>query len=842
MAGGGIRNDLTFGTKIKSQQTDIKTLFSMLNSTYRVAAQQGGFRTGTGSPSVVNDLYLRVKGGTMQGAIAFAPRIITLTSSKLVDIAQDTDDFTSRLIISNGGAFELKFIDGGGTNGQAQFNGQLLFLQGVLTETIVIVNNNGNGDLTDGNIDTLSGSNFTLTGDEIIMFQFDSTSAKWKQITNGNSIASTGWTDSSVNTSSGVKTFLDTTMKLRNVANTFDAYFVHTATADRIFTLPDVGGSEIVVSPMQTDLDANSLDIDNVDRLLFTDSAGSFGSTSDTGMVRTSTGLASNVPTGDEHIFRVEDVQLSLIGQFGGSNDTIVTSESAESATAFFRTIRRDTTPSAGAAVGGIEFWGVDSTGTQDEQFARILVDAEDLTVGAVDGSMHFQVEKASLPVTFISLNNSNDNLISIWKNMQFQTGIDLEMEGNDILLESSGNAFIVGDSAGVDIHADGSGDSVAMHVDGVVQSFSATGLQLGATAELDLVHRALLMTATSATFLADGYIWHDSADGKLKGRENSTNFNLNTAGGGGATTELDNLGTTAVNAIINMGANNLTFTSGGDIVLNAGFTLGQLFFDGVAGVGDDTYITGSGTAGRINVVSEGVNTFGFLPTNLVILTDAQITGDFSFTDGTRTLDMNRSDIIDVDNMSFDGALSGITGLDDITMVGTGSTINMANGLISNLDTLDMNGAGSRIQDLDDLDFQGAGSTLVQLDTLTLFDSGSIFDMNLGDIVDGGNIDVLDVDCADIDCLDVVCHSLIRSGGATEIGIFVTNDTGTIGGFGTVQIPTDTGGESNSATADTDFGAFDGAIGLYERSGGVSPFFCVRSNGVWYGTLMTLNI
>jgi hypothetical protein len=44
-------------------------------------------------------------------------------------------------------------------------------------------------------------------------------------------------------TVSGIKTFLDTTMKLRNVANTFDGYFVNTNTADRIYTLQDAAGT-----------------------------------------------------------------------------------------------------------------------------------------------------------------------------------------------------------------------------------------------------------------------------------------------------------------------------------------------------------------------------------------------------------------------------------------------------------------------------------------------------------------------------------------------------------------------------------------------------------------------
>lgn len=52
----------------------------------------------------------------------------------------------------------------------------------------------------------------------------------------------------SAQTNSGIKTFLDTTMKLRNVANTFDGYFVNTNTANRIYTLKDADGTLAFVS------------------------------------------------------------------------------------------------------------------------------------------------------------------------------------------------------------------------------------------------------------------------------------------------------------------------------------------------------------------------------------------------------------------------------------------------------------------------------------------------------------------------------------------------------------------------------------------------------------------
>lgn len=47
----------------------------------------------------------------------------------------------------------------------------------------------------------------------------------------------------SVQTNSGAKTFLDTTFKLQNVANTFNGSFVNTNTANRIYTLKDANGT-----------------------------------------------------------------------------------------------------------------------------------------------------------------------------------------------------------------------------------------------------------------------------------------------------------------------------------------------------------------------------------------------------------------------------------------------------------------------------------------------------------------------------------------------------------------------------------------------------------------------
>ena len=56
----------------------------------------------------------------------------------------------------------------------------------------------------------------------------------------------------STQTNSGVKTFLDTTLLLRNAANTFNGSFTNTNTADRIYTLPDTAGTIALTSNLSS--------------------------------------------------------------------------------------------------------------------------------------------------------------------------------------------------------------------------------------------------------------------------------------------------------------------------------------------------------------------------------------------------------------------------------------------------------------------------------------------------------------------------------------------------------------------------------------------------------------
>ncbi len=173
MAQGKARTPKSFGRRIKDQQVDIKKLYNLVerrNAVAQVSSQLGGQ-----APNTQSTGFLKTAGDTMIGPIAFLPVLITLGATDTIDIGKETDAFTSRIILSNAGANDLATISG------AQHNGQLLFIQGVQTETIPIT--------TVGNIETIDGSTFTLADDDIIMFMFDVTDNKWQQVTIGKNSA-----------------------------------------------------------------------------------------------------------------------------------------------------------------------------------------------------------------------------------------------------------------------------------------------------------------------------------------------------------------------------------------------------------------------------------------------------------------------------------------------------------------------------------------------------------------------------------------------------------------------------------------------------------------------------
>ena len=126
---------------------------------------------------------LRIEGDTMIGPIAFFPKLqaIDISDGSLNISREFGEAFTSRVIVSNlTAAPGINYIHG------AAFAGQILLLQGVLTETFTIFDGTGN-------IRTFDGNDIVVTDNQNVWLVFDSIANEWAAIGGaGGSGAGTG--------------------------------------------------------------------------------------------------------------------------------------------------------------------------------------------------------------------------------------------------------------------------------------------------------------------------------------------------------------------------------------------------------------------------------------------------------------------------------------------------------------------------------------------------------------------------------------------------------------------------------------------------------------------------
>ena len=83
---------------------------------------------------------------------------------------------------------------------------------------------------------------------------------------------------------------------------------------------------------------------------------------------------------------------------------------------------------------------------------------------------------------------------------------------------------------------------------------------------------------------------------------------------------------------------------------------------------------------------------------------------------------------------------------------------------------------------------------------------------------------------------------ILKSSSSTEIGFQVSNDSISIGDDGTLQIPHVNGASSTAAQADTDFGDGLGCMGVYTNATSNTHLLVIRqSDGNWSGVILTDN-
>lgn len=280
----------------------------------------------------------------------------------------------------------------------------------------------------------------------------------------------------------------------------------------------------LTTTALNTDIHMNTFDIDQLDRLIFDETAGSSLAAGDVGITSDATSnMNSNVPTGASFFWNINDVDHLTLQR--PSADPILQLKSTSTDVPLIRTQQtKGSAPTLGTKIGRWQIFGTDSTGSTVESFAEIYADYEDVSVGSVDGSLHLAVDLASSLTTFLSLNDSNDGKLSIWKNLFHQTGIHQELNSNRIYSTTTANdTFMKGNSADIGFFI-----SDAATAKG---TFGATRLILKNDYYLQSQAVEYRNVVADISTPINGTIWYNSTLNKFRGQENGVAVDM--IGGG---------------------------------------------------------------------------------------------------------------------------------------------------------------------------------------------------------------------------------------------------------------------------------------------------------------------
>ena len=515
--------------------------------------------------------------------------------------------------------------------------------------------------------------------------------------------------------------------------------------------------SNLASPTLNTDLSFNSYDAKLVDRIEFTSSSGAVSAASTATIYLDSGGsMTANVATGDSFVVTVND------------SATIPFSASASSVTVLgviFDTNNAD-------------YNGVNIIGT-----GAVLADV----AAAVDiGSSAKYYDRANI------------------RGIQFR--------GNDLTAPNSSSVNQIKTTA----------TSMAFNLDNTIHNYiwyhnGVSTMSLGDTA-LTVPTNIILGDGTSgqgALTLADstsyvgasnGAIYREGADVKIY--SGGSEVNITTVTNGFATTELDNLGTTAINA---------SMVPNGDGTLDLGSSIAA--WDSVnadyirfrndvtaPSPGQTHKISTSSTAMDFNV-SGAADTFNFYinGTNEVILgSTCTFNGNIILGDGAT----GSGTITFSDSVSFVGASNGAIYREgsDVKIYTGGSEINM-----SSIPTLSASNTwtGTETVFSNNVTFGSSGvdtiSYVGKIDTNVLLVGGLVF----------------------------------KSQNTTEIGFQVTNGSLTVGAEGSIELPFATSAPGTKTAADTAFGNLPGCAGISDTGSGSVFLYVRQTSGNWAAVALT---
>lgn len=636
------------------------------------------------------------------------------------------------------------------------------------------------------------------------------------------------------------------------------------------------GGSQ---TPWASDIDAASHDLFSLDRLSFAIDAGVPRSNDDPSIFLASTGdMVFNVATTDEFNWRVSNSTIAQLTQVGGNSDPVLQIRALDDATPLLRVTRIDSTPVVGAEIGRLEYYGVQTDGSTQEEFGRIYVDGEDLTNASIDGSMHFAPTLASSAVVFLSLNSSNDNKVRLYRNLIFNSLVDMELNGNDIYFDSGSNSRIFGTSTSISIEPNSS-------LAGVWTS-SALTMQSG----VSLANaRSVQIEPSTSTFLIDGAIWYDSTANKFKARENGATVDLIGGGSSNSISQGDSNVT-----VTDAGTGIITLTTDGTQRVGVQFNRIDIEELPVFGITNITFhdslaatsgiITTTSTNFDISVPTNtdtitttvgGTNTTVFTEDYLRLLSGASNTAPAELQLFRDDASPTVNDV--VGEIEFLGKDSGGTTevygkmgveIDDVAAATNAGQFRWTV-RHNNLDVQMMNlrdGILSVSRNQPTLAASGAALVLTRSDTgAAIGDEAGEISFNINDgseknyaVINavwdnssgGDDATRLDFKLLTDDSLQtpfILRGSAITSGKMSVeiggegfikaqsgvLGFFVTSDpaiTDSVGNSGTIQLPTINDGSPSLADLNAAFGAYDGACGYDENNG---RFYIRKSSTVW---------
>lgn len=179
----------------------------------------GSGRTNTNRS--VTGTFLQITGGAISGSLGFPLQSATITANA-IDISQLQ---TGRVILSSP-AGTLNTING------FHYDGEILLLQGTngVTHTLGIT----------GNIETLTGSNYSLVNDDTVLVMYDVTDSKWHMLTGGRTAVGDNLGNHTATTtlnlaSNQITNVKDIILDGSDAAVTAAAYEIRASTASNLF-------------------------------------------------------------------------------------------------------------------------------------------------------------------------------------------------------------------------------------------------------------------------------------------------------------------------------------------------------------------------------------------------------------------------------------------------------------------------------------------------------------------------------------------------------------------------------------------------------------------------------